>query len=137
MGYMTVSLCMIAYNEEHTLNRLLEQIASQTYPKAETELVLVDSASSDATKSLFEHFAAAHREEYLSIQVLDNPKRSQAAGWNTAIRAAMGEVILRLDAHAEIPEDFLAQNMKLIEEGEDVCGGARPNKIDAPTPKTE
>lgn len=137
MGYMTVSLCMIAYNEEHTLNRLLEQIASQTYPKAETELVLVDSASSDATKSLFEHFAAAHREEYLSIQVLDNPKRSQAAGWNTAIRAAMGEVILRLDAHAEIPEDFLAQNMKLIEEGEDVCGGARPNKIDEPTPKKE
>lgn len=134
---MTVSLCMIAYNEEKTLPRLLEQILAQSYPKDKTELVLVDSASVDATKTLFEAFAQAHRADYRSIQVLDNPKQSQAAGWNTAIKEAIGEVIIRLDAHAEIPPDFIEQNIKLIAEGEDVCGGARPNKAEEPTPKQE
>ena len=134
---MTVSLCMIAYNEEKTLERLLGQVVSQTFPKEQTELVLVDSASTDGTKTILENFAGEHQTEYLSVQVLENPKKSQAAGWNTAVKAAVGDVIIRLDAHAEIPEDFLEQNMKLIESGEDVCGGARPNKTEVSTPKTE
>lgn len=134
---MTVSLCIIAYNEENTLNRLFGQVLAQTYPKEKTELVLVDSASADATRSLMEDFAGGHEKEYLKIRVLDNPKKSQAAGWNTAIRSAVGEVIIRLDAHAEIPEDFIEQNMLLIASGEDVCGGARPNKADEAAPVKE
>ena len=137
MWLMTVSLCIVAYNEEEALHLLLEQVKAQSFPKKKTEIVLVDSASSDGTKDIFRRFADDNKNEYFSVQVLDNPKRSQAAGWNTAISAALGDVIIRLDAHAEIPEDFIEENMKLIESGEDVCGGARPNKIQSPTPMKE
>ena len=131
---MTVSLCLIAYNEEKYLPALLEQIKDQTFPKSRTELVFVDSASADGTKQIFESFAEEERENYLDIQVLDNHKRNQAAGWNTAISNASCEIIIRLDAHAEIPEDFIEQNAALIESGEDVCGGARPNKPENDSP---
>lgn len=134
---MTVSLCIIAYNEEKVLPCLLEQVLTQSYPHNRTELVLVDSSSRDATKEIFQSFSKEHLGEYLGVQVLDNPKRNQAAGWNTAICAAKGEVIIRLDAHAEIPSDFIENNMKLIESGEDVCGGARPSMVDDPTPVKE
>ncbi len=137
MVKVTVSLCMIAYNEEKNLSRLLSQVLGQNYPKQNTELIFVDSASTDGTRALFEEFAALHQSEYLSVRTLDNPKKSQAAGWNVAIENAVGDVIIRLDAHAEIPDDFILSNMKLIESGENVCGGARPNKLDASTPMKE
>ncbi len=132
---MTVSLCIVAYNEVRNLAQLLGQVFSQSYPKEKTELVLTDSASTDGTKDILLAFAREHQQEYLSIQVLDNPKKSQAAGWNTAISHAIGDVIIRLDAHAEIPQDFIEQNIALIAGGEYVCGGARPNKADEDTPR--
>lgn len=134
---MTVSLCVVAYNEEKSLPTLLGQIARQTYPCSQTELVLVDSASEDGTRALFSDFAETYRRQYMNIHVCDNPGRSQAAGWNTALLHTAGEIIIRLDAHAEIPEDFIEQNVRLIQSGEDVCGGARPNRIESPTPMKE
>ncbi len=134
---MTVSLCIIAYNEESSLDALLKQVKAQTYPCDKLELVFVDSCSEDNTKQIFTDFRDNNKDNYIDIKVLDNPKKSQAAGWNTAIKSAMGDVIIRLDAHAEIPENFVENNVKLIQSGEDVCGGARPNKIDSPTPVKE
>ncbi len=134
---MTVSLCIIAYNEENVLESLLSQVKAQTFPHELTELVLVDSGSDDNTKKIFLDFAEKYKNGYIDIKVLDNPKRSQAAGWNTAIKSAVGDVIIRLDAHAEIPVDFIEKNMELIGTGEDVCGGSRPNRIDQPTPLKE
>ena len=131
---MTVSLCIIAYNEEKYLPSLFEQIKSQTFPKAMTELVFVDSSSEDVTKALFEGFCTEERGNYHDILVLDNPAKNQAAGWNTAIKNASCEIIIRLDAHSEIPEDFIEQNVALIESGENVCGGARPNKAEDQSP---
>ncbi len=134
---MTVSLCIVAYNEEKTLEGLLGQVKAQSYPSEKTELVFVDSDSEDSTKNILLDFAVRNKDEYIDIQVLDNPKRSQASGWNTAISNAVGEIIIRLDAHAEIPENFIEENVKLIKSGEYVCGGARPNKVVDPTPVKE
>lgn len=134
---MTVSLCIIAYNEEKVLGSLLQQVKSQTYPADKTEIVLVNSCSQDGTRAVMESFAEENRSSYINVQVLDNPRKNQASGWNVAISHAAGDVIIRVDAHAEIPEDFIAQNIALIESGEDVCGGARPSKLDSPTPMKE
>lgn len=130
---MTVSLCVIAYNEEKTLDSLFGDVIAQSFKKKRTELVFVDSASSDSTKEKFIAFRDKYKSEYLNIAVLDNPRRIQAAGWNTALKEAIGDVIIRLDAHAGIPCDFIEKNVSLIADGEYVCGGARPNNIDEPT----
>ena len=49
---MTVSLCVIAYNEECFLPNLLEDLLNQTYPHSMTEIVLVDGKSEDKTKEI-------------------------------------------------------------------------------------
>ncbi len=134
---MTVSLCIIARNEEKAITGLLQQVKMQTYPKNKTEIVLVDSGSHDRTKTIFRSFSNDSKHSYINIQILDNTNGNQASGWNTAIKNAAGDIIIRVDAHAEIPEDFIEKNVALIESGEDVCGGARPNKIDEPTPFKE
>ncbi len=130
---MTVSLCVVAYNEELFLPNLLTDLESQTYPHNLTEIVLIDGKSSDKTKSIMLEFAQRATSFY-SIQVLDNPKRIQAAGWNVAITNAQSDVIIRIDAHTHIPPEFTARNMVLQEKGEYVTGGIRPCLIDEPTP---
>ncbi len=134
---MTVSLCVIAYNEHDSLPPLLEDILHQTYPKKDTELVFVDSGSTDDTKQIFTDFASARKNDYLGIVVCDNPEKNQASGWNTAIKAASGDIIIRVDAHASVPELFIENNVRVIASGEDVCGGARPSNILEPTPWRE
>ena len=54
---MTVSLCVVAYNEEAFLPNLLRDLEKQTYPHELTEIVLVDGNSSDKTKRIMEDFA--------------------------------------------------------------------------------
>ncbi len=130
---MTVSLCIIAYNEEEVLPGLLEEVYAQTFDKKKTELVFVDSASTDRTHQIFNEFREKYNNEYINIIIADNPRKIQSAGWNTAIKTASGDMIIRLDAHASIPQNFIEKNEELIAAGEYVCGGARPNNIDKPT----
>ena len=128
---MTVSLCVIAYNEEKFLPNLLEDLAKQTYPHELIEIVLVDGNSSDQTKQVMMNFRDSEKS-FKEIKVLDNPKRIQAAGWNVAISHATEDVIIRIDAHTHIPAEFTEKNMRLQESGEYVTGGVRPCVIEDP-----
>lgn len=131
---MIVSICVVALNEEMYIKELLIDLYNQTYDHKKSEIVLIDSGSEDNTKNRMLDFRNAYEGEYYSVQVLDNSKRIQAAGWNVAITNALGDVIIRIDAHSHIPKEFVAKNMKLHEDGEYVTGGVRPCLIRNPTP---
>ncbi len=130
MAVETVSLCVIALNEEKFLPNLLRDLLAQTYPHEKTQIVLVDSGSTDATRAIMEAFAEQNRDAYRDIMVAENPKRIQAAGWNVAISHATGDVVIRIDAHTHIPAEFTAKNMLLQQNGECVTGGIRPCVIE-------
>lgn len=122
----TISLCVIALNEEKFLPNLLRDLYAQTYPRKKTQIVLVDSGSADCTKSMMMEFAQTHAGEYMGIVVADNPRKKQASGWNVAIANAVCDVIVRIDAHTHIPAEFAMKNMELQRSGEYVTGGVRP-----------
>ena len=134
MNGFTVSLCVVAYNEEKYLPALFENICAQTYPKNKTEIVLIDSMSSDGTRAAFQKFREQHAAEYLAVIIAENEKKLLAAGCNKAITRSSGDIIIRIDAHAQIPPEFIERNVKHHEQGEMVTGGARPNIIDGETP---
>ncbi len=127
MEKLIISVGIVALNEQDTVGILLNQLYMQNFSKKHTELVLVDSGSTDGTKAVFEEFRAEHADEYFGIAVLDNPRRIQAAGWNVAIDNFRGDALLRLDAHARIEKDFLSAISACLATGEMVCGGKRPN----------
>lgn len=130
----TVSLCVIARNEEDYLPSLLEDINGQTFPHGRIEVVLVDSDSQDGTLEVMRQFAAENRAGFRDIVLLSNPKRILPAGWNVAIEGSSGDVLLRVDAHATIPSDFVEKSVETLESGEEVCGGVRPTIVKDPTP---
>ena len=116
---MTVSVCIIAYNEEKTLTSLFSDIKNQDYPHNKMEVILVNSMSSDRTRVLMEKFAE-EENGFLRVKVFDNPKKKQAAGWNIAIKNSSEDIIIRIDAHTMIPREFVSKNVQCIESGEDV-----------------
>lgn len=117
---MKISFIVVAYNAAGSLGALLEDLLAQTIPHEQIEALLVDSASADATRAIMLDFAKAAPFE---VKVLENPKRWLASGINVALGAATGDAIIRLDAHARIPKDFLRNNLRALERGEDIVGG--------------
>lgn len=99
------------YNEEKFIEKCIESLMYQTYPREMCEYIFVDGGSSDATVEIIERYS----EESYGIKLLHNPKRIIPVSMNIGISAAQGEYIVRIDAHAEYPENYIS---RLIEEAE-------------------
>ena len=119
---LTVSFIIVALNAGSTINLLLDCLKRQSYPHELIEVILVDGLSEDATKAEMLAFQA-EENGFLQIKVLDNPKRTLPCGWNVALDNAQGDALLRVDAHATIPDTFVEQNVTNLIRGEDICGG--------------
>lgn len=118
-------VCIIARNEGKVIQSLFENMKSQDYSHKDMEIVLIDSMSADNTKALMQQFAAESEENgFACVNVYENKKMIQSAGWNVAIKKAQGDIIIRIDAHTMIPSEFVRKSVACIESGEYVCGGA-------------
>lgn len=115
-----ISFIIVAYNAAGSIGALLDDLLAQTIPHEQIEALLVDSTSADETRAIMLDFA---KKAPFDVKVLDNPKRWLAAGINVALAAATGDAVIRLDAHARIPADFLQNNLRALENGEDIVGG--------------
>lgn len=94
----SVSIIIPCFNEQTTIRKLLEAIYAQTFPRADLEVVIADGMSTDGTRVEVAAFANFHPD--LHISVVDNLKRNIPTGLNHALKAAQGEIIVRLDAHS-------------------------------------
>ena len=128
---MFITFCIFAYNEEMYLPELLKCLRRQDYPHENIEVLLIDSMSGDNTKGMMERFALLNKEDipdmgFRNVKVCSNPGVTQPCAWNVALDNYSGEALLRVDAHSEIPNDFIRKNVEKLEAGEYVCGGPRP-----------
>lgn len=124
-----VSFIVIAYNAGNRLNSLIEDLKKQSYNHNNIEVILVDSASTDNTKEVMNDFKDSNND-FINVKVLDNPKKVLPSGWNIALKEAIGDIILRVDAHSSLPVDFIEKNVKYIRKGEKIVGGHRISIID-------
>lgn len=116
-----ISFIVVAYNAAQSLDALLGDLLAQTVDPRQLEALLVDSASTDDTAQIMRRFAERAPFE---VKLLENPKRWLACGINVALRAATGDAIIRLDAHARMPKDFLQKNLDALARGKDIVGGS-------------
>lgn len=123
---MIVSLCMIAFNEVEAIDGLFGDIALQEYPHSKIEVVFVDSMSTDGT---YEKMQAFKNTDYgfRDVKIVRCEKKNQAHSWNEALMVFTGDVVIRVDAHARIPRNFVSRNVYNLKQGENVVGGGRPN----------
>lgn len=119
---LVVSFIVVALNAASTIESLFDCLKRQSYPHRLIEVILIDGMSEDVTKEKMLRFQA-EESSFRHITVLENPKRTLPCGWNVALDAAQGDVLLRVDAHVMIPDDFIEKNIAVLQRGEDICGG--------------
>ncbi len=105
-----VSVIVPCRNEERFIGACLDALLAQTYPRERIEILVADGRSTDGTRRVVERAAA--RDD--CIRVIDNAGRFAASGLNRGIEAAVGPVIIRVDAHGAVATDFIEQNVRLL-----------------------
>lgn len=100
-----VSVIVPCRNEEHFIERCLDSILASDYPREALEVLVVDGRSDDRTRTILD----AYMSRNPIIRVLDNPGRIQAAALNIGIRAARGEILVRMDAHVVYPRNYIGE----------------------------
>ncbi len=115
-----VSVVVPIRNEEKNIAGCLQSVVKQTYPSEMFEVLVIDGFSDDQTRRIVRDFQSYHPQ----VQLLDNPRRIVPTALNIALKAARGDVIIRVDGHAEIAPDYLEKCVEYLHSsGADCTGG--------------
>ena len=116
----TISIVLPCRNEERYIGACLESILATSYPLDRIELLVVDGMSEDRTRDIVADFASRHA----AIRLLENRRRITPAALNAGIRAATGEIIMRMDAHVVYPVNYIPRLVEaLLSSDADNVGG--------------
>src|ERR1700730_6872569 len=127
-----VSVIVACRNERKTIRNLLDSISRQSLGGAKIEVLIADGRSDDGTRQILE----LYRRIVLPLRVIDNPAKIASAGLNAAIRAARGEIIIRMDAHSEYAPDYIRRCLEVLDETRaDNVGGPALTRADGYLPR--
>ncbi len=105
---MKVSVVIATYNRRGLLDRCLECLFRQDYPKDQYEIIVVDDGSSDGTKEMVEGKSPSCGLKYLKHK----ERRGQSRAKNLGINHAHGEVIIFIDDDVLCPPQFIRQHAR-------------------------
>ena len=119
-----VSVVIPARDEAAHIEACVRSVLAQEV-EGGLEVVVADAMSGDGTAELARAAGAV---------VVDNPERLTPCGLNHALAAARGEVVVRFDAHAEMPPGYVAACLRALDEepGAANVGGWREVRSDGP-----
>jgi glycosyltransferase involved in cell wall biosynthesis len=127
----SVSVVVPCRNEARYIAECLDSILACDYPEDRLEILVVDGMSDDGTRAILTEYAARQPR----LRVLDNPRRITPVALNTAIRAARGDVIVRMDAHVVYPKDYVSRLVAALDAyGADNVGAVLRTLPAIPTP---
>jgi cellulose synthase/poly-beta-1,6-N-acetylglucosamine synthase-like glycosyltransferase len=96
-----VTVVIPARNEERAISLCLDSVLAQTHQHL--QVIVVDGASTDRTADVVLDYARRDPR----VELLTNPDRIIPKSLNVALRAARSRWLVRVDAHAAIPADFV------------------------------
>ena len=110
-SFKDASFVMPVRNEEKYLASAVESVFVQVAP-GKTELILAIAPSIDKTRAIAEEL----QSKFKSLKIVDNPTGDTASGLNLAIAAASYDVVVRVDAHSQLTENYLTTALEVLSE---------------------
>jgi len=115
-----ISIVVACRNEIRHMDGFLETLLAQDMTGIGWEAIIADGMSTDGTREMLDDYCAGNP----NIRVISNPGRIVSTGLNLAIRAAQGEIILRMDAHTYYAPDYCRCSVEtLLTTGAENVGG--------------
>ncbi len=106
----SVSVIIPILNEEKYIEKCIMSVLNQDFPIENLELILVDGMSDDKTVQIIKEYM----EKYKFIKLIFNPEKTVQYALNAGIKAACGEIIVRMDAHSEYAEDYVSKCVQYL-----------------------
>jgi glycosyltransferase involved in cell wall biosynthesis/SAM-dependent methyltransferase/GT2 family glycosyltransferase len=113
---MRAAVLVPVLDEARHLERALETMGAQELD-GDLEILVIDGGSTDASRDLVDTLSRADAR----IRLLDNPAGRTPNALNIGLRAARGTYVVRMDAHALYPRDYIARGIERLERGDVVC----------------
>jgi len=92
-------------NEEKHIAKCLDSILANDYPKDRMEILVLDGMSEDGTREIVREYARRNA----CIHLVDNPQKHIPVAMNIGIKAALGERILKMDAHSTYQSEYISR----------------------------
>jgi len=116
-----VSVIVPCRNEVEYIEQFVKSVSNQMLTGIDLEIIIADGMSDDGTRDKLKNIL----DQYDHLRVIDNPDRTTPAALNHAIRAAKGEIIIRMDVHSEYSFDYISECIQQLNTtGADNVGGA-------------
>jgi glycosyltransferase involved in cell wall biosynthesis len=118
----TITVIMPIRNEAAFIARSLGAVLEQDYPAGLMQVLVADGMSDDPTRHIVEELARAHPAH--TVEIVDNPGGIVPTGFNAALSRARGQVVVRVDGHTVIAQDYVSACVAaLADSGADTVGG--------------
>ncbi len=119
------SIIVPVFNEERSIHAVVEALQRQS--ESSFEVIFADGRSTDRTRAILAEAATQDAR----IRVIDNPRRLQSAGLNSCLAAASSELLIRLDGHCHIPDDYVERVLDLFASSDAAVVGGTMRAIPA------
>jgi len=104
-----ISVILPVLNEEAHLRSAIDSILSQDYQGA-IEVILAIGPSHDRTLEIAQEISKKDPR----VVLVDSPTGRTAAGLNLALNKSQSPVVVRVDGHAQIPQDYLRLVVEIL-----------------------
>tara|TARA_B100000900_G_scaffold395401_1_gene393750 strand:+ start:3557 stop:4543 length:987 start_codon:yes stop_codon:yes gene_type:complete len=117
-----VSVIIPCRDEEAYIGKCLSSILNNNFPKDLYEIIILDGKSKDNTVRIIKNF----QRKYSNIKLFVNHEKTKPHALNLGIKHAKGTIVMRIDAHANYPEDYISKLVIGLEKhNADNFGGIR------------
>jgi len=115
-----VSIIIPCRNEEKFIEKCIDSVNKQDYPKGNLEILVIDGASSDKTVKILQDLSKKNP----CLKIFVNRQKFTPISMNIGVKNANGEIIARMDAHATYNHDYISKCVSAtIKHGADNAGG--------------
>lgn len=120
MEHPRLSIVIACRNELAHVESALQSILAQQDVDGGFEILVAEGMSTDGTREVLQKLAGKEPR----LLIIDNPEGIVSVGLNQAIRAARGEIIIRMDIHTDYAPAYVSTCLSVLDQtGADNVGG--------------
>jgi glycosyltransferase involved in cell wall biosynthesis len=106
-----VSVIVPCRDEGDFIEKCIRSVLNSEYQADKIEVLVVDGMSIDGTRKIVERLC----EQDNRVSLYNNEQKIVPTAMNIGIAAAKGQVIIRVDGHVVVAEDFIKENVRQLQ----------------------